>query len=77
MKYSNGEEIRVGDKVQAWEDCTGVVVASMETDQYSVEYPKEQWAHLKVGVMIDTDKVGPVYYPEPDSDLELIERAGL
>ena len=75
MKYSNGEKICVGDRVKVWEGCVGVVVASMDTDEYSSEHPKEQWGYLKVGVMIDTDKAGLIHFPEPDPDLKLIERS--
>jgi hypothetical protein len=75
MKYLDGEVIRVRDRVKAWDGCTGIVVASMDTDEYSAEHPREQWSYLKVGVMIDTDQAGLIHYPEADSDLELIERA--
>lgn len=75
MKYWDGQEIRVGDKLKVWDGCAGIVVASMDTNEYSAEHPKEQWSYLKVGVMIDTDQVGLVYYTEMDEDLELIERA--
>lgn len=74
MKYSNGENVRVGG-VKVWDGCIGVVVASLDTDEYSAEHPKAQWGYLKVGVMIDTDHAGLVHFPEPDEDLELIEKA--
>jgi hypothetical protein len=74
MKYSTGELIRVGDKVQPWNGCTGIVVASMDTDEYSDEHSREQWGYLRVGVMIETDEAGLVHYTEPDPDLQLLER---
>jgi hypothetical protein len=74
VKYPTGELIHVGDKVQPWNGCTGVVVASMDTDEYSDEHSREQWGYLKVGVMIDTDEAGLVYYTEPDPDLQLLGR---
>jgi len=49
MKYANGDEIRVGDKVKVWEGCTGIVVASMDTDEYSTEHPRELSAFLLLG----------------------------
>jgi hypothetical protein len=75
MQYPTGETIRVGDKLQPWEGCTGVVVASMDTDEYSQEYPREHWAYLKTGIMIDTTELGLVYYNEADEDLLLLEPA--
>jgi hypothetical protein len=75
MKYSTGEEVRVGDKVKMDNNCFGIVVCSIDTDEYSAEHPREQWSYLKVGVMFDTDWAGLVYYTEPDEDLVLLERA--
>lgn len=74
MKYSNGEEVKVGDKVRMWEGCFGTVVCSIDTDEYSEEYPKENWAYLQSGVVFETDCVGLVHHDEADEDLELIER---
>ena len=75
MKYATGELIHVGDKVQPWQGCCGIVVASMDTDEYSDEHPREQWSYLRTGIMIDTDEIGLVHYTEPDEDLLLLERA--
>jgi hypothetical protein len=75
MKYSDGKEVKIGDKVQLWNGCYGVVVCSMDTDGYSVDYPKKEWGYLKSGVMIKTDKAGLIHYIEADEDLQLIERA--
>jgi hypothetical protein len=74
MKYVDGETIRVGDKLKVWKGCIGVVVASMDTREYSAEHPEEQWGYLRVGIMIDTDQAGLVHITETDPDLELIER---
>jgi len=45
----------------------------MDTHEYSREYPREHWAYLKTGIMIDTTELGLVYYNEPDEDLLLLE----
>lgn len=74
MKYSNGTEVRIGDKVQLWEGCHGVVVCSMDTDQYSPEFSKKDWSYLRTGVMVKTDKAGLIHYVEADEDLQLIKR---
>jgi len=74
MKYWDGQEIRLGDRVKLDKDEGGIVVASMDTDEYTDENPKEQWGHLK-GVMIEFPLFGLIHYDEPDEDLELISRA--
>ena len=43
MKYWDGQEIKVGDRVKYGEDEGGIVVSSMDTNEYSEEHPKEQW----------------------------------
>jgi hypothetical protein len=75
MKYSDGKEVKIGDKVQLWNGCNGVIVCSMDTDEYNADYPKKEWGYLKSGVMIKTDKAGLIHYIEPDEDLQLIERS--
>jgi len=74
MRYPDGREAKVGDKVQCWAGCIGVVVASMDTDEYSTEHPRAQWGYLREGVMIETDKVGLVHYIEPEPGMILLER---
>lgn len=74
MKYPNGEEIKIGDKVKLWEGCYGTVVASIDADEYSSDYPKAEWEYLKAGVLINSDKTGVIHYLEPEKSLELIER---
>ncbi|NUN24000.1 MAG: hypothetical protein HUU09_11135 [Candidatus Jettenia caeni] len=75
MKYLDGQEVKVGDKVQLWSGCYGVVVCSMDDDKYTPAYPKEEWDYLKSGVLIKTDKAGLIHYIKADEDLQLLERA--
>ena len=65
----------MGDKVKYGEDEGGIVVSSMDTDEYSEEHPKEQWGYLKEGVMIEFPTMGLIHFVEPVHDLELISRA--
>jgi hypothetical protein len=74
MNYENGEKVCLWDRVRiAGEDC-GIVVFSIDDDQYSSLFSNEQWSYLQHGVMIDTTVGGLVHYPEKDEDLELISR---
>jgi hypothetical protein len=75
MKYWDGQEVKVGDKVKYGGVEGGIVVSSMDTDEYSEEHPKEQWSYLKEGVMIEVPTMGLIHFVEPDEDLELISRA--
>ena len=64
MKYSDGSEAHVGDVVLIDGKHKGIVVASIDTNEYSVAHPKEQWAYLGHGIMVDTDFGGLVHYPD-------------
>ena len=75
MKYPDGREVRLGDRVKLGQDDGGVVVASIDTNEYSSEHSKAQWGYLKKGVMIEFPKHGLIHYEEPEPDLQLIERA--
>jgi hypothetical protein len=74
MNYSDGQAIKPGDRIKIGDDLTGLVVACMETQQYSPEFPKSEWEYLKHGFLVESSKYGLVHYPAPDEDLKLIER---
>lgn len=76
MKYHDGNEVRLWDRVEAWHDCRGIVVFSIDTDEYSPVFPKAHWEYLERGVMIDTEQAGLVHISEADEDLTLISRGG-
>jgi hypothetical protein len=77
MKYADGTDARLGDRVRLANGDTGVVVASMDTDEFSSEYPAENYANLKTGILILTDAGALVRLEEPDhSDLLARERQG-
>ncbi len=74
MKYCDGQEVNLGDKVRLGQDSGGVVVCSIDTDEYDDDYPKAQWDYLKRGVMINFPLYGLIHYVEPEPDLLLIHR---
>jgi hypothetical protein len=55
MHYSNGVEVRLGDRIRLFGGDIGLVVFSIDTDEYSAEFPREDWAYLQQGVMVRTD----------------------
>ena len=56
MKYADGQEARLGDKVRLSDGAEGMIVLSIDTDEYSPAYPKAQWDYLKRGVMVSFEK---------------------
>lgn len=75
MKYADGNEVKLGDEVELSDGGKGVVVFSIDTDEYSPEYPKAQWSYLKRGVMVNFEKYGAIHYEEPEPGMKLIARA--
>ena len=75
MKYPDGQEARLGDRVKLGKDDGGMVVASVDTGEYSSEYPKAQWNNLEKGVLISFPQYGLIHYEEPQPGLQLLERA--
>jgi hypothetical protein len=75
MKYADGvTDARLGDRVLIWNDEEGLVVASMDTGQYSAEYPEADWGYLKTGVIVRTDKGAVVRFEDPSPPLLLVSR---
>lgn len=73
MKYMDGKQVKVGDKVLIGGLYSGLVVADMDGNGYSADYPKELWGYLQSGVMIETDFWGLVHYEQSSLDSEQIE----
>ena len=46
----------------------------MDTDEYTPEYPREQWDYLERGVMVRSGAAGLIHYTEPQPEMELVER---
>ena len=74
MKYLDGQDVKLGDKVRLGDDHEGIVVCSIDTGEYSAEAPEAQWSYLKKGVVIKFQKFGLIHYEEAEPDLALIAR---
>ena len=77
MKYQNGQEVRLGDKVLIDGKYSGVVVANMDGAEYSEKEPEAKWGYLGSGVMIDTDFGGLVHYKQENiahEEIALVSR---
>ena len=64
MKYADGSVARLGDRVRIRNGDTGVVVFSVDTNEYSSEYRREDWPDVKSGIMVLTDKGALVRFAE-------------
>jgi hypothetical protein len=74
MHYSDGKLARLGDLVKLG-NAEGIIVFSIDTDEYSPDHPRECWSYLERGVMIEFPKYGLIHYITPGEDLEFVSRA--
>jgi hypothetical protein len=58
MRCPEGQEVRLGDQVVLWAGCEGVVVCSIDTGEFSDDYPEADCAHLERGVLIASSEGG-------------------
>ena len=72
MKALSGQRIAVGDRVKLHAAHCGTVVCSIDTGEFTSEYPKAEWGYLKTGILVRTDDGDLFHYTEPDEDFELI-----
>ena len=75
MNYSDGAEAILGDEVLIAGKQKGIVVACIDSEQYSTDYPKSNWSYLMSGVLIDTDFGGLIHYKNLASEnIALVKR---
>jgi len=55
MRYHDVQIAQLGDVVSL-AGMIGKIVCSIDTGQYSDDYPEQAWAYLQKGVMIDWDR---------------------
>jgi hypothetical protein len=75
MKYPDGAEARMGDRVELWEGNIGVVVCSIDTNEYSAAYTQDDCEQfLGAGVLILSEAAGLIHYKEPETTMRLLSR---
>ena len=62
MEYEDGSVVRVGDYVETDDGLCGKVAFSVDTEEYSPEYKRDEWEYLKKGVMLKLDDGTLVFY---------------
>ncbi|CAH0535395.1 hypothetical protein VST7929_02968 [Vibrio stylophorae] len=70
MKYTDGNQSKLGDSVQIDDKYFGVVVVDVDAGEYSKPYPKEVWSYLSSGILVDTDFGGLVHYVQDTLTVE-------
>ena len=69
LKYADGTEAHLGDRVRITNGDAGTVIASMDTDEYGPEATKENWAHMGNGILVRTDRGALVQFDDTHSRL--------
>jgi hypothetical protein len=64
MQDANGHHIGLGQAVVTG-GMPGVVVCSMDTDEYAAAYPKADWTHLTSGILVETQDPWLVWVHDP------------
>ncbi len=72
MKYFDGQNIKLDDRVQLWINKFGTVVCIIADGFYSEGFPKADWEFLQKGLLIKMDDGQLIHYPEIDEDLTLV-----
>ena len=76
MKYPDGTEVRLGDLVKLSTGDIGLVVFSIDSGEYSEDFPKEEWSYLKKGIMVRTNKGALIHCDDPNvAEILLVHRA--
>jgi hypothetical protein len=74
ITYCDGTEAHAGDTVKLSDGTYGTVVCVLDTDEYTREFPQDEWGYLHTGAMINTSTMGLVHYNQLDEDVEFVER---
>jgi len=74
VKYEDGFEVLLHDRVDLGGGMTGTVVAVLDTGMYTPDYLEEHWGYLAQGALVKSSEMGLVHFPYPDVDFTLIRR---
>jgi hypothetical protein len=77
MNYTDGQEVMLGDEVLIGGQYKGVVVACIDSGQYSVQYAEGDWAYLMEGALIDTDFGGLIHYKNSANESIVLLKRGV
>jgi len=63
--------INLGDTIDI-DGVKGIVVCSMDNNEYSIKYSKEDWSYLKKGILVETEDMGLIHVE--DTNFTRIEK---
>jgi hypothetical protein len=74
MKYRDGQIARLGDRAHLWDAAEGAVVCSLDTDEFSAQYPNDPWGYLRQSALMHSAQTGLIHYLEPQATFQLLKR---
>lgn len=66
MKYPDGTEARLGDRIRFSNGATGTIVLSADTAEYGSDFPKEDWPSVTKGILAKMDNGALVSFCDPN-----------
>jgi hypothetical protein len=75
MQYSDGQHVKLWDRVKLGSDRDGVVVCLIDTGEYTDQCLEKDWGYLKKGALIKFPTLGLVHYEELEPGIQLLARA--
>ena len=64
MRYSDGQDAKIGDIVEIGDDLAGRVVMLVR-ERVAVEgFVADEWSYLNDGVLVETKTAGLIHYPD-------------
>lgn len=75
MKYEDGKQVLLGDKVHLDGGISGIVMCSIDDGIYTPEFLESDWEHLNQGVMVFSEQAGLIHYAKWNKDCVLMERS--
>ena len=73
MKYADGTEVRIGERVRISSGYTAIVVVSIDTNECEPGFLTDDWADLKSGILILSDTGALAHLKDP-LDSKLLSR---
>jgi hypothetical protein len=70
MKYQGGQIVSLGDRMKLWKGQHGTVVCSIDTGEFTNEFPEAEWGYVTSGIMVRTDGGELFHYGKADEDFE-------
>ena len=73
MRYLDGNEARIGDTIRLDNGQLATVVFSVDTCEFSEDFPESELSYLASGIMIRTESGELIHYEEESNQLVSLE----